>query len=76
MLLGALRERVVAARLEAAALRPVERARHRAADHAQLLGLRHPEQRDRLEQRLGVRMLRRAEDLVDRPALDDAALRT
>src|SRR5258705_12294451 len=67
MLLGALRKRVVAARLEAAALRPVERARHRAADDAELLGLRHAEQRNGLELRLGVRMLRRAEDAAGLP---------
>ena len=72
-LLEAAVEGVVAARREAAALRPVERARHVAADHAQRLGLRHPEHRDRLEQRLGVRVLRRAEDVLDRPALDDPA---
>ena len=76
LLLDAALERVVAARGEAAALGPVERARHGAADHAQRLGLRHPEHRDRLEQRLGVRVLRRGEDLRDRPALDDPAART
>ena len=42
-LLVAVLERVVAAGREAAARRPVDRARHRAADHPQRLGLRHPE---------------------------------
>ncbi len=66
-------EDVVAARREPAACGPVERARHHAADRLQRGRVAHAEERDRLQQRLRVRMLRAAEDVGDGPSLDDPA---
>ena len=72
-LLAAAVEDVVAARREPAAVRPVERARHHAADRLQRRRVPHAEQRDRRQQRLGVRVLRRREGLLHGAALDDLA---
>ena len=57
-LLGQRSNDVVAARREPAPGRPVERARHHAADRLQRRRVAHPEQRDRAQQRLGVGVLR------------------
>src|SRR5512139_468797 len=62
-----------AARMERAAGRAVERVRDRPGDRRQLHSGGGVDARDRLQQRLRVRVLGIVEDRVDRALLDDAA---
>ena len=66
-------EGVVAARREPAAARPVERARHHAADRLERRRVAHPEQRDRRSSASVYGCCGLVEDLVHGAALDDLA---
>ena len=69
---AAARHELGAARMERAARRPVVRVRDRAADRRQPRAPRRVDARDRAQQRPRVGVLRRVEDVVDRPLLDHA----
>src|SRR6267378_2361853 len=71
--LDALLEPEVAAWRKPAAGRPVDGARHSAADDRQLRGRRHAEVGDRAEKALGVGVLRVVEDAADGRLFDDLA---